>query len=149
MIKTVVTESVVITDDLDGSSGPDVATRSFAVNGETRLIELSDANWAALRAAVEPFMGPSRKAGKSAKLSTGPKAKLVTTRPGKASDAEQRKQNREIRRWAAEQEQFKDLPQGGRIPEEVKAAYAAAHTTEATLMPPVEVSVDPNAVPAY
>ena len=145
MIKTVVTESVIVTDDLDGSSGPDVATRSFAVNGETRLIELSEANWAALRAAVEPFMGPSRKAGKS----TGPKAKLVTVRPGQASDAEQRKQNRAIRAWAAEQEQWQDLPKGGRIPEEVKAAYAAAHTTEATLLPPEQPSVDPNAVPAY
>lgn len=149
MIKTVVTEHVVITDDLDGSSDPTVATRTFGLNGETRVIELSDANWSALQAAIEPFVSKSRKAGRGAKLAAGPKAKLVTRRPGQASDAEQRRQNRAIRAWAATQEQWQDLPPSGRIPEEVKAAYAAAHTTEATLLPPEQPSVDPNAVPAY
>lgn len=138
---------VKLTDDLDGSTGPDVATRTFTIDGDTRQIELSDANWARLRASVEPFVTKSRKASGRGT----PKMRTTKTRPGgQVSDAQVRKLNKAIRAWAKTQPQFADLPPSGRLGEEVKKAYMAAQAEAEIREPQLAMrALDPNAVPAF
>lgn len=138
---------VKLTDDLDGSTGPDVATRTFTIDGDTRQIELSEANWAQLRASVEPFVAKSRKAtGRNT-----PKMRTTKTRPGgPVSDAAVRKLNKAIRAWAKTQPEYADLPPSGRLGEDVKKAYMAAQADAEVRDPQMALPVaDPHAVPAF
>lgn len=50
----------VLTDDLDGSEGDDVATHTFALDGAGYEIELSAANLDQLRDALQPFIQAGR-----------------------------------------------------------------------------------------
>jgi hypothetical protein len=104
--------SVIMTDDLDGDSGEDVATRSFGLDGKTYSIELSDDNYEMLRMALQPFVAKAR---------IGSRASAGRQVRSQAS----REESGQIRTWAMEAGLINS--KRGRIPAEVKEKYFATH----------------------
>lgn len=105
--------SVIITDDIDGSEN--ASTHSFALDGTTWELDLSDKNYQRLVKALDPFLEVARKGGKggrgrkaSATTSTGPDPKAV-------------------RAWGMENGFADQIPARGRIPQVVREAYEAAN----------------------
>lgn len=103
--------NIVLVDDIDGSDASE--TVSFALDGSTYAIDLSDGNAAKLREALAPYIGHARRDASA----RGRRAR-TTAAGGRGSAAE-------IRAWARENG-FK-VPDRGRVASEVKAAYDAAH----------------------
>src|SRR6185436_6835415 len=128
MIKTK-TETELV-DDLDKTVGGTVATRSFALGADVRWIELSDENWNAFVAALDPWLKASRKAPKTAvrKGRGGPSA---------GADAATRAFNKAARRWAIDAGKI-DASRG-RLSEALKDEYRAA-----TQAGPADVPVMPD-----
>lgn len=98
---------VVLTDDIDGTeikSGKG-ETVTFALDGQTYEIDLTNKNADALRKALAPYIAAGTR-------QTGAKrAKTTGTKPA------------EIRAWA--QQQGLDVPARGRIPDSVREAWEA------------------------
>ena len=102
--------NIVLVDDIDGSEAAE--TISFALDGTTYEIDLSTGNASALRAALASYVGHARKVG----------ARRPAGRRGAAAGGVAA---RDVRAWA--RDNGYDLPDRGRIPADVQAAYAAAH----------------------
>lgn len=102
-------------DDLDGTELPE-ATKSttFALNGSTYEIDLSDANAEKLTAALAPFIEKARsvRAGRTA------------SRGGASSGRSDRDRLAKIREWAAANGH--EVSSRGRVAATVVAAYEAA-----------------------
>lgn len=105
--------TVILVDDLDGSEATEQV--EFGVDGRSYEIDLSAANSAKLREALEPFISAARRAG--GRRSAAPTA---PSRP--VSD---RVQNQAIREWAAAQGM--KISERGRIPSNVLEAYRTSH----------------------
>lgn len=109
--------SVTLTDDLDGTTAPDVATHKICVDGEVREIELSPANLKVLQDALAPFWEKGRKA-RSGKTRAG--------RSGRSEDASTRKFNQQAREWlTANRPELLNSPTG-RLSKEAKRTYLEA-----------------------
>ncbi|MEU7905918.1 Lsr2 family protein [Actinoplanes sp. NPDC049118] len=109
-------------DDLDGSVATETVTFSF--DGNNYTIDLSEANAAALREAMEPYVGAGTKIGRG----------FGAWRPGITPSRRQqssRADNRAIREWAASNGH--ELSDRGRIPQTVVEAYEAAKKAPAAL----------------
>ena len=104
--------NIILVDDIDGGEADE--TVSFALDGKDYEIDLTDKNAQKLRDALAPFVAHARKA---AGRRRGRSAASSTTAAG-ASPAE-------IRAWA--REAGMEVPERGRVSEEVRQAYAAAH----------------------
>lgn len=105
--------NVELIDDIDES--PAAETVSFALDGVSYEIDLSEKNAAKLRDALGLYIGHGRRTGGrrgAAARSTGSTAGAK----GNAAD---------VRAWA--KENGFDISERGRVPAEVRAAYAAAH----------------------
>lgn len=102
--------NIVLVDDIDGSDAEE--TISFALDGTSYEIDLNSANAGKLRAALAPYVGHSRKVGGGRKTSRRASG-------GSGTSA------KDVRAWA--RDNGYDLPDRGRIPGDVQAAYAAAH----------------------
>jgi hypothetical protein len=100
----------VMTDDLDGSEAEDIQTVSFALEGVSYEIDLSQKNSDKLRKALDPYTNVARKVG--GRRST---RKAAPSGPSAA----------EVRAWA--QSSGLDVPARGRIPQEVRDAFDAAN----------------------
>lgn len=98
---------VTMTDDIDGTEAAETVT--FALDGITYEIDLSEKNAAKLRKSLEPFADKGRRTGKQ-----GGKRKSGGS-SGKAA---------QVRTWAATQ--GIDVPAKGRVPADVVAQYDAA-----------------------
>lgn len=98
---------VTMVDDLDGGEATETVT--FALDGITYEIDLSEKNAAKLRKSLEPFAEKGRRIGKQ-----GGKRKSGGS-SGKAA---------QVRAWAAEQGIA--VPAKGRVPADVAAQYDAA-----------------------
>lgn len=99
--------NIVLVDDIDGSEAE--GTVSFGLDGSSYEIDLSTDNAQKLRDALAPFIGHARRAssrGRRGRAAAGPT-------PG------------EIREWA--RSQGMEVSDRGRVSEEVRAAYTAAH----------------------
>lgn len=107
---------VLLEDDIDGSEA--TATVMFALDGTSYEIDLNDKNAAALRKGLAKYVEHARKVSKGRPATSGTKAKASSSGPKPAV----------VREWAHTQPQFKNLPERGRIPQEVQDAYEAAHT---------------------
>jgi len=103
--------NIVLVDDIDGSDAEE--TVSFALDGSSYEIDLSSANAGKLRAALAPYVGHSRKVGGGRK--SGRRASAAAAGPSA----------KDVRAWA--RDNGYNLPDRGRIPGDVQAAYAAAH----------------------
>ncbi len=98
---------VVLIDDIDG--GDATQTINFSLDGLSYEIGLSDAHAKQLRDAFAEWVGHGRRI-------TG---RRTTTRRAGSSDAAK------IRAWA--KVNGRQVPQGGRIPNEIRQAYEAAN----------------------
>jgi hypothetical protein len=96
---------VTMTDDIDGKEAAETVT--FALDGASYEIDLSEQNAAKLRKALEPFVSNGRRMGKA----KGAK------RPGNSKAAE-------VRAWAVSA--GVDVPAKGRVPASVVEAWEAA-----------------------
>jgi Lsr2 len=103
--------NIVLTDDIDENIGAD-ETVTFALDGKSYEIDLSTANAARLRAAVEEFRAKARPLG--GRAAAKPTRKRAAS--GNATD---------IRAWAVAQGMA--VSSRGRVPAEIRTAYEAAH----------------------
>lgn len=108
-----------LVDDLDGEvlEAGTGETVSFSLNGTAYEIDLSDANVAAFRSALEPWITAGRRVG-SAGRSGG-------ARGGRGLQGGPKRDLAAIRAWAAANGH--QVSSRGRVPEAVLAAYDAAH----------------------
>jgi hypothetical protein len=102
---------IVLEDDIDGSAADE--TVSFALDGTTYEIDLSTANADTMRSALATYVGHARKVGGRGR----PAKRSAAASTGGASAAE-------VRAWA--KSNGYTVPDRGRIPSEVRAAYDAA-----------------------
>lgn len=104
-------------DDLDGTTGEDVATVEFSVDHSTYAIDLSADNQGTLRHLLAPYITAGRKL-------TGKASFTRTTSSNGAGPAKRDpQQTKAIRDWArGNSYQISDR---GRIPTQVEAAYNA------------------------
>jgi nucleoid-associated protein Lsr2 len=106
---------VILTDDLDGSEADD--TVSFAIDGVSYDIDLSEGNAEALRGVFGPYILAARRVGGRYKVASRQGAK----KPAAASTLDVG----DVRAWA--RENGFQVSDRGRVSGEVKAAYEAAH----------------------
>lgn len=108
---------VELIDDLDGSNADESIT--FALDGATYEIDLSESNANELRNAFGRYVSSARRAGGRVRASAG--AGRAAHRPSGNSPEYLKK----VREWAAQN----DLraPQRGRVPAETLRAYDEAH----------------------
>ncbi len=107
--------NVELIDDLDES--PAAETVSFAIDGVSYEIDLSEANAAKLRDALAPFLGHARRTGgRRGGARSGGSAPAAKSSGTNAAD---------IRAWA--RENGFEVSERGRVSAEVRSAYAAAH----------------------
>lgn len=102
-------EVIELVDDLDG--GPATGTVTFALDGTTYEIDLNQDNQEQLHSVLERWTGPARKTSASRRTSRSNNAGAPTAA--------------EIRTWASSAGH--ELSSHGRIPQEIRAAYDAAH----------------------
>lgn len=106
--------NIVLVDDIDGSDA--TQTVAFGLDGASYEIDVNDANAAALREALAPYVGHARKVGRG-----GGGAK----RSGRAAAAAGGASAKEIREWARANGHA--VPERGRISADVREAYDAAN----------------------
>jgi hypothetical protein len=101
-----------LVDDLDGGHADE--TVSFALDGRSYEIDLSEDHAASLRQALDDYVSRARRAGEN-------------SRDRKSTPSTQRdpSQTRAIREWA--QQNGHAISSRGRIPRPVVTAYEAAH----------------------
>lgn len=99
---------IILEDDYDGGEADE--TVAFGLDGSDYEIDLSDGNAAKLRDALAPWLANARKTGGRRK-----RGMKQSAGPGSA----------EIRAWA--QESGMSVSTRGRVPVEVREAYAKAH----------------------
>jgi hypothetical protein len=104
---------VLLTDDLDGSDAEE--TLIFAWEGNQYEIDLSEKNADKFRKAVAPYLGAARRVGRTS--ANGRKPAARASRP--AADLS------EVRAWA--RDSGFQVSDRGRVSEEIKAAFEAAH----------------------
>jgi hypothetical protein len=114
--------TVQLVDDLDGTASDDISTVSFALDGATYEIDLTESNAENLRNALEDYIAAGRRTGGRAKRAVAI-GKLASAAPSN------REQTKAIRDWGR-QNGF-DLSDRGRIPATVIAAFEQAHTSSA------------------
>lgn len=108
---------IVLVDDLDESEATE--TVSFGLDGKDYVIDLSDDNATKLREALAPWVAHARPtSGGRGRSKRGGRAGGSAASSGGPAPAE-------IRAWA--RENGHDVPERGRVSQEVRDAYAAAH----------------------
>lgn len=114
MATRIVTEMI---DDLDGGNADESIT--FALDGATYEIDLSEDNASALRKAFERYVSHARRSGGRLKASAG--AGKATARPAGNSPEYLKR----VRQWAADNGHR--APARGRVPAQTLQAYEDAH----------------------
>lgn len=105
MTKTV---NVIVTDDIDGSSGAEAV--SFSFDGQGYELDLGPANRQRMQESLQPFIDAGRKMGRRTQRRVAPRRSDLAA----------------IRAWAADQEGLR-ISKRGRISAEIMSAYDAAH----------------------
>lgn len=96
----------ILSDDLDGKEGKDIATLTFAFDGSTYEIDLSKKNRAALEKALSPYIDAARKVSSAPRRSTRKSSPRVSS---------------EDREWLRSNG-FPDVKDRGRLPREATEA---------------------------
>ena len=115
---------VQLFDDLDGSTGDDISSVEFALDGVTYEIDLRDANAERLREAIAGFVDAARRTGGRVKRASG----VPSVKP--SGDGRSREQTRAMREWA--RRNGHDVSERGRIPAAVIEAFEQAHASAAS-----------------
>jgi nucleoid-associated protein Lsr2 len=113
--------TVQLVDDLDGTPSEDISTISFALDGASYQIDLTDDNAERLRDTLADYVNAARRTGGRIKRS----AAAATPSPRTAANREQTKT---IREWA--RNNGFDLAERGRIPANVLQAFDDAHVAK-------------------
>lgn len=103
-----------LVDDMDGTL-EDVISTTFCIDGKVYEIDLTLDNFELLKQAVAPFTKVARLIKPSPSRSKG-----------SANRVRSQAQNTKIRNWARSNG-FNQLPDRGRLPDSVIAAYRTAH----------------------
>ena len=114
-------KKTLIVDDLTGESG--ARTRRFALDGVEYEIDLTDPNYAELRAALKPYLRAARSAraeGSSPGRVTRPRATARRTSSRSKSPSDSAAE----RAWA--RSQGLSVTERGRVTAELRAAWEAA-----------------------
>jgi hypothetical protein len=110
-------ETVVVTDDLDGSEGAE--TYTFAYQGAQYEVDLGGKNAAKLEKALSPFIEAGRKLGGG-----GGRRQAGRTGGGRSGGGRRTSDAAAVREWARANNI--KVPERGRIPQTVRDQYAAA-----------------------
>lgn len=120
----------VLIDDLDDTEG--ATTHDFSLDGEIYEIDLSDDNFASLKANLEPYMRAGRKVkarGLSGRMSSASsRVKKAPAKSAKSSTPVVRQED--IRAWA--KKNGRKVSSRGRIPRDVMDAFHEAHKSDTT-----------------
>lgn len=114
----------LIVDDLSGDTG--AKTRRFSIDGTHYEIDLTEASFATLKAALRPFVKVARQTGAARPGATAP----VRRTKGRASGSKRSKRSEGpteaavIRAWARANGMA--VTERGRVSPELQAAWAAA-----------------------
>lgn len=132
--------SILLTDDLSTDETPADETITFALDGTSYEIDLSNKNATAMREALSRYVGAARRAGKQASSSHTTRR---ATSGGRGNADRQRTQ--EIRAWA---EAAGLMPEGrkGRIPNGIVEQYENRAKGTQTAMPSPEPAREPGEV---
>lgn len=101
---------ILLVDDIDGTDATNTVT--LGLDGVAYEIDLNDDNARQLRSELERWTALARRTGGRAKRGTG-------TGAGPSGD------EKKIRQWASENGY--EVSERGRIPTEIREAYAKAH----------------------
>ncbi|MFK0231206.1 Lsr2 family protein [Streptomyces sp. NPDC090303] len=107
---------VLLTDDLDGVEADETVT--FALDGKTYEIDLSDANATKLRDILSPYVDAGRKTGR---IASSGRVRSIASKAAAGSSSD----TAAIRAWA--KENGFEVNERGRVPADIKAAYAKAN----------------------
>ncbi|MEU5425726.1 Lsr2 family protein [Streptomyces olivoreticuli] len=105
----------IYTDDLTGQESEDAATHTFSLDGVAYEIDLGPDSYEHMLEAMSPFIRAGRKTGKM--KGQAPAKRRATTSGGDETAA--------IRQWA--RESGYTVNDRGRVPAEIREAYAKAH----------------------
>ena len=110
---------VLLEDDLDGSEADETVT--FGLDGAEYEVDLSATNAESLRDALAPWVGVARRTG-------GRRKRASQTRTASRSDGsgDGGASAGDVRTWAVENGY--EVSSRGRVPAEVRDAYARAHS---------------------
>ena len=103
---------IELVDDIDGNDADETVT--FALDGASYEIDLSAKNATKMRDGLAVYVGSGRKVGGRRRRGAGSRA----SRSSSTNTAE-------VRAWA--RDNGYDVSDRGRIPEEIRQAYDAAH----------------------
>lgn len=110
---------VMLIDDLDGGEAAETIT--FAVDGTSYEVDLSDKNADKFRKAIKPFVENGRRKGKqTGRTTAGPRGTSRT-----ASNVSKKAGTEEIRQWA--KQQGLTVADRGRIAANIVKQYEDAH----------------------
>lgn len=110
---------VQLFDDLDGTSGEDITTITFGIDGVEYEIDLNETNAARLRSELDSFLASARRTGGRVK-----RGSVTGSASRAAGDARSKEETKAIREWA--RENGHEISDRGRIPASVIAAYHGA-----------------------
>lgn len=110
---------VQLFDDLDGTSGDDIRTVEFGIDGVTYEIDLNENNATRLREELADFLAAARRTGGRVKRGS------TAAAPKAAGEGRSKEQTKAIRDWA--RRNGHDISERGRIPAAVVEAFEAAH----------------------
>ena len=118
---------VILVDDVDG--GEATETVSFALDGVSYEIDVSEPNAAKLRDALAPWVGHARRVGGRSGGSGGARARSGGGGSGSGGSGRSRGNSKhdlsDVRSWA--RENGFQVSDRGRVSSEVIAAYEKAH----------------------
>ncbi|MFK0238401.1 histone-like nucleoid-structuring protein Lsr2 [Streptomyces vinaceus] len=101
----------IYTDDMTGEESQDVSTHNLVLDGIAYEVDLAPDSYDKLLEAMAPFLNAGRRSGRE----RGKPSKRATEKTNAS----------EIRAWA--KEKGFEVNGRGRVPKEVREAYAAAH----------------------
>ncbi|MFF3765510.1 Lsr2 family protein [Streptomyces sp. NPDC001922] len=104
----------LITDDISGEQGDDIATHVFSIDGISYEIDLGADNYDKLLEAMGPFVSAGRKISGS-RRGQGKRAQASGAKPDPVK----------VREWA--KAQGIEVSMRGRVPKDVVEKYEAAH----------------------
>ena len=114
---------VILVDDVDGGEAKE--TVSFALDGVSYEIDVSEANAAKLRDALAPWVGHARRVGGRSGGGGGTRARSGGSGGSGRSRGNSKHDLSDVRSWA--RENGFQVSDRGRVSSEVIAAYEKAH----------------------
>lgn len=112
-------QRTVLVDDLNGETADETVT--FALDGVSYEIDLSEANVQKLRDVLAPYVGQARKAGEGRSSGPGRPRARTSPRPARSGNTA------EIREWA--KANGYQVSERGRIPAPIQEAYDKAQAS--------------------